>query len=107
MTKTVFRVLGVVASFVVGGAAIAADAPAVEWKVSDGGNGHWYKLIVQGPISWNQANEYCKWRTDRANEKLLTKLGYIDAKNDANKPLGANNFNKEAYLTDEYNVALP
>ena len=56
-------------------------------------------------ISWNQANEYCKWRTDRANEKLLTKLGYIDAKNDANKPLGANNFNKEAYLTDEYNVA--
>ena len=56
-------------------------------------------------ISWDQANEYCKWRTDRANEKLLTKLGYIDAKNDANKPLGANNFNKEAYLTDEYNVA--
>ena len=56
-------------------------------------------------ISWNQANEYCKWRTDRANEKLLTKLGYIDAKNDANKPVGANNFNKEAYLTDEYNVA--
>jgi gliding motility-associated lipoprotein GldJ len=56
-------------------------------------------------ISWDQANEYCKWRTDRANEKLLTKLGYIDAKNDANKPSGANNFNKEAYLTDEYNVA--
>ena len=56
-------------------------------------------------ISWDQANEYCKWRTDRANEKLLTKLGYIDAKNDANKPVGANNFNKEAYLTDEYNVA--
>ena len=42
MTKTVFRVLGVVASFVVGGAAVAADAPAVEWKVSDGGNGHFY-----------------------------------------------------------------
>ena len=56
-------------------------------------------------VSWNQANEYCKWRTDRANEKLLTKLGYIDAKNDANKPVGANNFNKEAYLTEEYNAA--
>lgn len=56
-------------------------------------------------ISWNQANEYCRWRTDRANEKLLTKLGYIDAKNDANKPVGANNFNKEAYLTEEYNAA--
>ena len=56
-------------------------------------------------ISWDQANEYCRWRTDRANEKLLTKLGYIDIKNDSNKPVGANNFNKEAYLTDEYNVA--
>jgi len=38
MTKSMFRVLGVVASLVVGG---AADA-AVEWKVSDGGNGHFY-----------------------------------------------------------------
>ncbi|MCX6332260.1 MAG: SUMF1/EgtB/PvdO family nonheme iron enzyme [Bacteroidetes bacterium] len=55
-------------------------------------------------ISWNQANEYCRWRTDRANEKLLTKLGYIDAKNQSNKAVGANNFNKEAYLTDEYNA---
>ena len=56
-------------------------------------------------ISWDQANEYCKWRTDRANETLLMKLGYIDAKNDSNKAVGANNFNKEAYLADEYNVA--
>ena len=44
MTKTVFRILGLVASLVVGGTASAADAPAVEWKVSDGGNGHWYQV---------------------------------------------------------------
>ena len=46
MTKTVFRVLGVVASFVVGGVAVAADSPAIEWKVSDGGNGHWYQALT-------------------------------------------------------------
>ena len=45
MTKIVFRVLGVVASMIVGGAASAADSTlAVEWKVSDGGNGHWYSV---------------------------------------------------------------
>ena len=47
MTKTVFRVLGLVASLIVGGAASAADStPAVEWKVSDGGNGHWYQALT-------------------------------------------------------------
>jgi len=30
----------------VGGVAVAADAPAVEWKVIDGGNGHWYQGVV-------------------------------------------------------------
>ena len=49
MTKTVFRVLGVVASLAVGGAAVAADSPAIEWKVSDGGNGHWYRLLYVSP----------------------------------------------------------
>ena len=47
MTKLMFRVLGVVASLAVGGAASAADStPAVEWKVSDGGNGHWYQALT-------------------------------------------------------------
>ena len=53
MTKTVFRVLGVVASVVVGSAASAADStPAVEWKVSNGGNGHWYASTTL-EASWN------------------------------------------------------
>ena len=57
MTKTVFRVLGVVASLAVGGAAVAADSPAIEWKVSDGGNGHWYKLVIApNTVSWNYAD---------------------------------------------------
>ena len=28
-------------------------------------------------ITWVQANEYCKWRTDRVNEDILRKKGYL------------------------------
>ena len=55
MTKSMFRVLGVVASLVVAGASVAADAPAVEWKVSDGGNGHWYRAVSNSCITWKQS----------------------------------------------------
>ena len=73
MTKTVFRVLGVVASFVVGGAAIAADAPAVQWKVSDGGNGHWYQFSNQ-KIGWNASSILA-----------LNKAGYLATITSANE----------------------
>ena len=37
-------------------AASAAHAQqAVQWKVSDGGNGHWYRVIVSGSITWDEA----------------------------------------------------
>ena len=65
MTKTVFRVLGFVASLVCGGAAVAADAPAVQWKVSDGGNGHWYKII----------NKNACWEIDKAECEAMG--GYL------------------------------
>jgi len=60
MTKTVFCVLGVVASLAVGGAASAVDAPAVEWKVSDSGNGHWYQGVVVSTegASWTKARAF-------------------------------------------------
>jgi gliding motility-associated lipoprotein GldJ len=29
-------------------------------------------------VTWTQANNYCKWRTDRANEKTLLSLGFIN-----------------------------
>ena len=33
---------------------------AVEWKVSDGGNGHWYQWIkVPSGITWTQARDLC------------------------------------------------
>ena len=50
-------------------------------------------------VSWVQATEYCKWRTDRVNERLLVEAGVIawdpDQKNE-------NNFNTEAYLAGQY-----
>jgi hypothetical protein len=55
-----FVATGLVASLTVGGAASAADAPAVEWKVSDGGNGHWYQVKLIGPLAWNQAKLYAE-----------------------------------------------
>ena len=37
-------------------AASAAQAQqAVQWKVEDGGNGHWYKLQLTGPVTWGNA----------------------------------------------------
>jgi formylglycine-generating enzyme len=32
-------------------------------------------------VTWEQANNYCRWRTDRANENTLIKYKLIDAKN--------------------------
>ena len=31
-------------------------------------------------VTWEQANNYCRWRTDRANEKTLVRYGLVDPK---------------------------
>jgi hypothetical protein len=38
----------------------ASHAQAVQWRVEDGGNGHWYRLIVSGPIPWANARLACE-----------------------------------------------
>ena len=39
------------------GSSIASAQDAVQWRVEDGGNGHWYELIVAGsPINWGAAD---------------------------------------------------
>lgn len=57
-------------------------------------------------VSWRQAHDFCIWRTDRVNELLLMKKGYLD-KTAIKKEMkgggagGANGtFNTEAYLTN-------
>jgi hypothetical protein len=52
----VARVVGVtMAAMGVAGAA-SAQVEAVEWRVEDGGNGHWYQLRSSGAITWPEAN---------------------------------------------------
>lgn len=50
-------------------------------------------------VSWVQATEYCKWRTDRVNELLLIKSGALDWNNEQKN---ANNFNTGTYLAGQY-----
>ena len=79
MTKSMFRVLGVVASVVVSGAASAADSTAMEWKVSDGGNGHWYQLELQ-PMNWTAARTFAQLvGGDLASLETSTELNWVRA----------------------------
>ncbi len=50
-------------------------------------------------INWAQANNYCAWRTDRVNEKMLVDAGYI--KYNPNQ-VGEENFNTGSYLAGLY-----
>jgi hypothetical protein len=43
-----------VAAVMIASQTVAGDA--VQWRVEDGGNGHWYALSVVGPIAWPLAN---------------------------------------------------
>jgi formylglycine-generating enzyme len=58
-----------------------------------------YKNYPVVGVTWIQATDYCRWRTDRVNEHLLIQKGYLafdpDQKNE-------NNFNTEAYLAGQY-----
>ena len=51
-------------------------------------------------ISWNQANDFCKWRTDRVNEQLLIREGLIAHNPDGQ--MDEDHFTTEAYLSGQY-----
>ena len=51
-------------------------------------------------ISWNQANDFCKWRTDRVNEQLLVREGLIAHNPEAQ--LDEEFFTTDAYLNGQY-----
>ena len=50
-------------------------------------------------VSWLQANEYCKWRTDRVNEYILMREGLLEYVPDQ---ADGETFNTEAYLNGQY-----
>ena len=54
------RLVGVAVLFAIAFAAAPVTALAqtsvpVEWKVSDGGNGHWYRAVSKSCITWKQS----------------------------------------------------
>lgn len=53
-------------------------------------------------VSWIQATQYCNWRTERVNEKILMDKGILkDIYNLENIEVsGQNNFNTDAYLNN-------
>jgi hypothetical protein len=54
------KITGVTAAAVVGIAATVAGAQsaAVQWKVEDGGNGHWYQRVARESRSWSTLREF-------------------------------------------------
>ena len=50
-------------------------------------------------VSWQQANDYCAWRTDRVNERILIDEGIL--KEDIEQ-VDENTFSTEAYLEGQY-----
>jgi sulfatase modifying factor 1 len=50
-------------------------------------------------VNWTQANEYCKWRTDRVNEMILIQKGIMELNTEQQ---AEDNFNTDAYLVGQY-----
>jgi len=51
-------------------------------------------------VSWLQASDYCKWRTDRVNEYILVREGILEGYNV--EATGQNTFNTESYLSGQH-----
>ena len=52
-------------------------------------------------VSWQQATDYCAWRTDRVNERILIDAGILKEDKDGDQG-DDNTFNTEAYLKGQY-----
>lgn len=50
-------------------------------------------------VSWVQANDFSKWRTDRVNELNLERAGYIQKDAKTNKVYGDQSFSTQTYLS--------
>src|SRR5690606_40992696 len=50
-------------------------------------------------VNWLQANDYCIWRTDRVNERILIREGILNQNPDQ---IGEENFNVESYMKGLY-----
>lgn len=53
-------------------------------------------------VSWLQASDYCKWRTDRVNEYILIREGVLRF---APEQSNEETFNTESYLANQYRLS--
>ncbi len=54
-------------------------------------------------VNWLQANDYCKWRTDRVNEMILIEKKILNANAEQKDE---DNFNTESYLVGQYEGSM-
>jgi gliding motility-associated lipoprotein GldJ len=54
-------------------------------------------------VSWLQANDFCKWRTDRVNEYILIREGILDWNTEQ---VDENTFNTDSYYAGQYEEAV-
>ncbi|WP_139956180.1 gliding motility lipoprotein GldJ [Flavicella sediminum] len=50
-------------------------------------------------VSWIQANDYCEWRTDRVNQKMLMDLGVLKGRDEIDE-IGKDHFSTETYYAN-------
>lgn len=53
-------------------------------------------------VTWEQAQDYCTWRTDRTNENILRERGYLATWKDNAARQGKEPFNTEIYMNNQY-----
>ncbi len=58
-----------------------------------------YDLYPVVGVNWVQANEYCIWRTDRVNERILIDKGILK---DNPAQVNEDNFNTDSYYAGQY-----
>ncbi len=80
----------------------------LSWRKSLAYNEPYVKNYLRNPafqdypvvgVSWDQAQDFCVWRTDRVNENILVEKG-VQKENP--KESGANSFNTDAYFSGQY-----
>jgi len=83
----------------------------LSWREKLGFNEKYVEYYLRHPayrdypvvgVSWNQANEFCRWRTDRVNEYILIREGILLMNpNQQNEP-----FTTDAYMAGQYEQGL-
>ena len=83
----------------------------LSWREKLGFNEKYVEYYLRHPayrdypvvgVSWQQASEFCKWRTDRVNEFILIREGImLSNPNQQNEP-----FTTDAYMAGQYEQGL-